>query len=175
MAIVLDDNIRVGQQKPADDKYFNNLVPYTSVAEANTLLLQSIRHIGLTININNVEYWYKDGIDDINLVIKSNGGNGSTSIISDTYENIKLLVDSNSLVPESTYIITDYQTKHLIPNSDPQEINSGTLEPLTLIAATTNTFYVEAKSSLHPTDIIHYRFDDDSCEDGTRNVLSGNL
>ena len=97
-------------------------------------------------------------------------GSSGQSIISDTYANIKLLVDSSSLVPESTYILTDYQTKHLIPNSDPQEINIGNIEPLTLIAATTNTFYIEAKSSLFPTDIIHYRFDDDSCEDGTRDI-----
>ena len=111
-----------------------------------------------------------DGAGGNTVVDIPNLGGGGQSIISDTYNNIKQLVDSNSLIPESTYIITDYQTKHLIPNSDPQEINIGSTEPLTLIAATTNSFYIEVKSSLFPTDIIHYRFDDDSCENGTRDV-----
>ena len=71
MSIKLSDSIRVGQQKPLEDKYFNELVPYTSTSQVNTLLLKSVRHIGLTVNINGEEYWYKDGIEDSNLVLKS--------------------------------------------------------------------------------------------------------
>ena len=70
MAIKLTDSIRVGQQKPVEDKYFNGLVPYISVAEVNNLIEQSVRHRGLTVNINGEEYWYKDGINDSNLVLK---------------------------------------------------------------------------------------------------------
>lgn len=70
MAIKLSDSIRVGQQKPLEDKYFNELVPYTSITQVNTLLPKAVRHIGLTVNINGEEYWYKDGIEDSNLVLK---------------------------------------------------------------------------------------------------------
>lgn len=70
MSIKLSDNIRVGQQKPLEDKYFNELNPYTSTTQVNTLLLKSVRHIGLTVNINGDEYWYKDGIEDENLIKK---------------------------------------------------------------------------------------------------------
>ena len=73
MAINLADNIRIGQQKPLDDKYYNTLSPYTSVLSANTLLLTPIRYRGLTVNINGVEYWYKNGIADGDLVIKAVG------------------------------------------------------------------------------------------------------
>ena len=52
MAIHLTDNIRVGQQKPVEDKYFNGLVPYTSVSDVNSLIEKKVRHIGLTVNIN---------------------------------------------------------------------------------------------------------------------------
>ena len=104
--------------------------------------------------------------------IAGSTGGGGTAIVADTYANIKSLKDAGSLVPESTYIITDYQTKHVIQYSNPIVINEGNIEPLTLIAATTNTFYVEVKSSLFPTDIIHYRFDDDSCENGTRDSVN---
>ena len=70
MSIKLSDSIRVGQQKPVEDKYFNGLVPYTSTTQVNTLLPKAIRHIGLTVNINGEEYWYKGGIEDTNLVLK---------------------------------------------------------------------------------------------------------
>ncbi len=70
MAIKLSDSIRVGQQKPLEDKYFNELVPYTSTTQVNTLLPKAVRHIGLTVNVNKEEYWYKDGIEDSNLVLK---------------------------------------------------------------------------------------------------------
>src|SRR5574343_521949 len=56
MSIKLSDSIRVGQQKPLEDKYFNELVPYTSTSQVNTLLLKSVRHIGLTFNINGEKY-----------------------------------------------------------------------------------------------------------------------
>ena len=71
MSIKLSDSIRVGQQKPLEDKYFNELVPYTSINQVNGLILKTVRHIGLTVNINGDEYWYKDGIEDSNLVLKS--------------------------------------------------------------------------------------------------------
>ena len=70
MSIKLSDSIRVGQQKPLEDKYFNELVPYTSTTQVNTLLPKAVRHIGLTVNIDGEEYWYKDGIEDANLVLK---------------------------------------------------------------------------------------------------------
>ena len=70
MSIKLSDSIRVGQQKPLEDKYFNELVPYTSTSQVNTLLPKAVRHIGLTVNINKEEYWYKDGIEDSDLVLK---------------------------------------------------------------------------------------------------------
>lgn len=70
MSIKLSDSIRVGQQKPLEDKYFNELIPYTSTSQVNTLIPKGVRHIGLTVNINKEEYWYKDGIEDANLVLK---------------------------------------------------------------------------------------------------------
>lgn len=67
MAINLSDSILIGQQKPVDDRYFNQLVPYTSVAEANSLIPVAKRHIGLFVNINSALYWYNGGISDVNL------------------------------------------------------------------------------------------------------------
>ena len=73
MAIQLSDSIFVGQQKPVEDKYYNGLSPYTSTTQVNSLLASAVRYRGLTVNVNGVEYWYRDGILDGNLVAKSTG------------------------------------------------------------------------------------------------------
>jgi hypothetical protein len=51
-------------------KYLNGTVPYTSVAQCNSLILIGIRSIGLTVNINNVEYHYKENLANEGLVLK---------------------------------------------------------------------------------------------------------
>ena len=80
MSIKLSDSIRVGQQKPVDDKYFNGLAPYTSITQVNNLILPTVRHRGLTVNINGEEYWYKDGIENNNLVLKVNNTDTSNLV-----------------------------------------------------------------------------------------------
>lgn len=77
MSLELPFGVRVLNQTPADDKYLNNGVAYTDVNEVNSLLPIGIRHIGLTVNINNVEYWYGTGIADLDLIEKSLGGGGT--------------------------------------------------------------------------------------------------
>lgn len=72
MSIQLSDNLNVGQQKPLDDKYFNGRYPYESISQVNSILTTGLRYIGLTVNINGDEYWYKDGIGNENLVLKVN-------------------------------------------------------------------------------------------------------
>lgn len=47
------------------------LVPYINIAEANDLIPNTERYIGLTVNIREIEYHYEKGIKDINLVIKN--------------------------------------------------------------------------------------------------------
>lgn len=69
MAITFNDNIDVSTGKPIDKRYFSGN-PYSSVANANSNISISVRHIGLTVNILNEEYWYKDGTSDSFLVKK---------------------------------------------------------------------------------------------------------
>jgi hypothetical protein len=77
MSLQLPFGIRVLNQLPVENKYLNGSVPYTGTTQANTLIPIGIRHVGLTVNINNVEYWYENGIDDIDLVIKSSDSGGT--------------------------------------------------------------------------------------------------
>lgn len=71
MAIQINDNIKVNAGKPVDSKYLNlSNVAYVSVAEAIVTIPISERHIGLTVNVAGVEYFWKNGVNDNNLVIK---------------------------------------------------------------------------------------------------------
>jgi len=60
---------------PQDGKYFNRVtkLPYASIAEATGLVLMplAVRHKGLTLNIAGDEYWWKDGIQNDDLVEKN--------------------------------------------------------------------------------------------------------
>jgi len=74
MSLELPFGLKVINPLPADDKYLSNGVPYSSISQVNIEIPITIRHIGLTVNINGVEYWYKDGVNNIDLVIKQSIG-----------------------------------------------------------------------------------------------------
>lgn len=88
--IILNDNIKVNAGKPSEAKYLNpnTNLPYIDVAQVNLLVPISERHIGLTVLINDEEYWYKDGVTNGDLVLKSLGGSGSGQRIEHTYTQV---------------------------------------------------------------------------------------
>ncbi len=93
MAIELGDNIKTGAPKPTDSRYLNNQVPWTSVSEVNANItggVGGVRYVGLTVNINGEEYWYKNGIADTDLELKSFGGGSASG------ENITKLIEQTS-------------------------------------------------------------------------------
>lgn len=74
-SIEIQNGVKTLSSAPADAKYYNNSgAPYTNVAEVNSQIPSALRGRGLTVNVAGVEYWYKDGILDGNLVVKVTGG-----------------------------------------------------------------------------------------------------
>jgi hypothetical protein len=72
MAILINDNYSLQACKPFDARYLNICTPWTSVAAVNAAI-PTYRYTGLTVNIMGTEYWYANGIADINLVVKDSG------------------------------------------------------------------------------------------------------
>lgn len=70
MSLELPFGLKVINPLPADSKYLRNGVPYDSVAQVNSEIPITIRHTGLTVNILGVEYWYKNGVTNSDLVPK---------------------------------------------------------------------------------------------------------
>lgn len=71
MAIDLSDNIKVSAPKPVDSRYLNINNAYSSVGQVNSCIPLGERYIGLSVNVNNVEYWYGSGVADACLVPKN--------------------------------------------------------------------------------------------------------
>lgn len=70
-SIEIQNGVKTLSSAPADAKYYNNSgAPYTNVAEVNSQIPSALRGRGLTVNVAGVEYWYKDGILDTDLVVK---------------------------------------------------------------------------------------------------------
>jgi hypothetical protein len=63
------------------------------------------------------------------------------------------------LVPGQKYLINDYQTVHIIPNTS--DVNTGPVEPLLVTASSTNTLEPIAYSTIFPQDIIYYNIEND--------------
>jgi len=80
MAINLNDNIKINAGKPADTRYLNTgNAAYASTSVVNATIPISLRYTGLTANVNGTEYWYKNGVADINLIEKKYNSNIPTS------------------------------------------------------------------------------------------------
>ena len=138
MAINIVDNLNVFAPKSIDNRYLKNgLIPYTSVNDVLNTLVTSVRHKGLTVLINDEEYWFKDGITDNDIILKSSE---PTSITGNTFTNIELTNDAiifNSYSGSPfTFTKTDYgdevdiiDTNIAITRGNNQGIYNPFLEP----------------------------------------------
>jgi len=88
MAILINDNYSLqAENKAFDARYLDVNTPWASCAAA-IAGIPTYRYPGLTINISNVEWWWKDGILDGDLEQKTLGG---TSNLSGATNGLQLL------------------------------------------------------------------------------------
>ena len=69
MPIDFNDNLQIRAPKPIDDRYG----PWETIEEGLINVPYPYRYIKLTLNIAGVEYWFKDGLEDIDLIVKQYG------------------------------------------------------------------------------------------------------
>ena len=88
----------VGSQNPNDAKYFNDTQPWGSVAEVLAGIPIGERHIGLTVNVDKSEFWFQQGINDSDLILKhlnefnlvpiQNLGEQEVDLVINNYDNV---------------------------------------------------------------------------------------
>lgn len=101
-----------------------------------------------------------------NLSTDSPSGPVPPPLISKTYAQMASLIGLSALVPGQKYLITDFQTVHVIPNT--VVVNVGPIEPLIVLADTPNTLAGGAISQSFPSDEIFYEFVDSTTSGGTK-------
>lgn len=161
MSLELPFGVKVLNPVPVDAKYLNNGIVYASIEEANQNIPSGIRHIGLTVNINNSEYWYSTGTTNADLVLKTSSS-GSTinnvqnigegvgifsgitdagvinlrSITGSGSTNVSLSGDSvviNSIVPTGSTVLND--------NILDYDINEQTFKPYSAYTSGVTFYY----------------------------------
>jgi hypothetical protein len=99
MAININDNLDAKAAKPLDCRFGIDILGangfYTSVNQANSKILPFQRHIGLTVGIKvgsaqMKEYWYANGISDLDLIEKSGSVSGAGNGLTNTNGTIGL-------------------------------------------------------------------------------------
>ena len=101
MAINLSDNVLAKTTAPADAKYgpYSGADIAAAKSAATSYLDASFRYKGLTVALivgsTLTEYWFKDGITDSDLVVKSGGGSIS---VEDSGTEIKSDADTINFV-----------------------------------------------------------------------------
>jgi hypothetical protein len=79
MSTPQNDAFQIRAPKPIDSRYLKNeIIPWTSVAEVNAAIVSAYRYPGLTVLIGTTEFWYLNGIADVNLVPKGQSNNSTT-------------------------------------------------------------------------------------------------
>jgi len=112
MAIGLGDNIGVTGPLPTDNRYFSTLTnkPWASCTDVNTNLaggVGGVRYTGLTVNIVGTEHWYRDGIEDVDLIEKtSGGGSGTLNMSGDTVGGLTTYVDATTICAQENLRMT---------------------------------------------------------------------
>jgi hypothetical protein len=76
MAKTLNDNFSVSAPTPLDDRYLNGVTPWVSSAAVISAIPISRRYFGQTFLVGSIEYWFRDGLADGNLIVKNLGSSG---------------------------------------------------------------------------------------------------
>lgn len=115
MAIVnqgIDNNSPQSLDRSYGRLQASKTVPYTSVAQANAAVPSFFRHIGKCVLIDlgdgPVEYWWKDGTTDPDLVVKSSSANTGPVSITLTEDGTyvlaeNFLIDKIVVIPSSSF------------------------------------------------------------------------
>lgn len=115
MPIDFNDNLQIRAPKPIDDRYG----PWETIEEGLINVPYPYRYDKLTLNINGVEYWFKEGLEDLDLIVKEYGGvsvdaskweSGITlvpgSILHGRLYNWYAIKDIRGLAPEGWHVPT---------------------------------------------------------------------
>jgi hypothetical protein len=148
MSITFNDNILVSSGKAVDAKYMNGNLPYVDEAEVLSKIPLQQRHIGLTVNIDNAEWWFKD--NTTTLVLKGSSADTTTVVLKNPITlvgtNYGMYEDGDTILSGTTVqtIFENMMTKVIHPtytvptiNLTPNNYNIEIGTPINIALSTT--------------------------------------
>jgi hypothetical protein len=146
MAILINDNYRLSATKPFDDRYMNISTPWASCGEV-LATITTYRHIGLTVNINGDEYWWKNGVSDNDLILKQLGGGTS---------NLSGATNGLGLFSGNTYVGLGGLLNQDTTICGAHTLNLGNVSSgLTALCVVTPTFHIQDKNNYSCINFLH--------------------
>jgi len=126
MAIVFNDNIQPNAPKSLDSRYSiyesGQTRAYNNTLEVLNKLDLAVRHKGLTVLVGSDEYWFKEGILDSNLVIKTNNIDSSSFVKLTTNQTIAgektftgVIIAQDDIVSQGSIYALDNLFKSNVP------------------------------------------------------------
>lgn len=99
---------------------------------------------------------------------------GVSKLIELTVADLNALITSGSLIPGAIYKLSDFQTKHLIPNTT-SDFNVAEIEILYVWAITNTKVSTRVFSEAFPQDIIYLDLTNTVCEDVNHTPRKGKI
>lgn len=121
---------------------------------------------GLVLFRDSTDGFFKAKRWDGSILIIGGGGGVGVQLHLVTYAQLFALVGGSSLVQGDFYLITDFQTIHVIPNTI--DVNTGAVEPIILYATDVNKLGQNANSTIFPQDEISYELVDTTTSGATK-------
>ena len=84
------------------------------------------------------------------------GATGALALYSVTYSTFYSTLTGGTLVPGALYEINDFETVHYILECTTPTINTGSIEPIYVLATSATTIDQRVISSIHPEDLIYW-------------------
>jgi hypothetical protein len=146
----------------------NNASPAVDYSDATKIYYVKTRSndIDYLFVFNGANGFYGDGElqaidDDLVLLFSSSGISVTSGGAEDlTYSELVDRINNSALIKGSYYRITDFQTVHKILGGT--DVNTGSVEPIIVLATKQNQIDSLVFSELFPNDILHYKVLDDT-------------
>lgn len=95
-------------------------------------------------------------MDSTGAVTEIGSGGGGPAYVETTYADAIALAMADDLAPGTFYLITDFRTRHAIPETDPVEYWEEEVEPIVVLATSPNTISPAVWSTAFPLDVLEY-------------------
>lgn len=169
--------LETNNPQPEIKRYYNLAkTPYTSTAQVLSEVLPALRYPGQTFNVNKVDYYFKEGTDDSDLVVKTptasnlglegvsvykefSGNNYKFKKLKSTDGSVVLTPDEDSInITLSPVVIGSIKTFYVNSSYTGTDADGSITRPFTTFDAARTAYMGETSPGVPTTDILNPQY-----------------